>query len=390
MPNTTTTTVQIMVKAGSIYENVNNNGIAHFLEHMFFKGWAKYKTPEQVSSAIDEIWWEMNAFTAEEYVWYYIKAAPKYTSKALDVLWDMMINARFPDEELQREKWVIIQEIMMYEDTPHLLAMDKWKGYFYGDNSFGWSILGPVDNIQKFDKNYFQEYKSKLYTKDNSVIIIAGNIQDKDKLLDEISTLFGDMPDTKNQELPHLPDYEPDQQITNYDKQTQQNHLVIWAKGFSIFDQQRYAAKLLWVILWGNMSSRLFMEIREKRGLCYYIMAKHNSSYHDGIFMIRAWLQKDKFDYGLESIYEQVSDIAKWNISEPEYKKALGFVQGKTQMGIETSDQYADFVWEQFLMKWEIKTMEQILAEYQKVQLSDLKTIADKLAQKNLYAYYIC
>lgn len=390
MVDSNSTTVQILVKAWSIYETKETNGISHFLEHMFFKWWKKYPTAKIVSQEIDKIWWEFNAFTWDEYAWYYVKSASEYVNKSLDVLSDMLVNPLFLKEEINKEKWVIIQEIMMYEDMPHRLVMDKRKNYFYWDNSYGRSTLGPVENIKSFNQDYFFFHKEWLYTKDNLVIVIAWNILNQDEIEELINNLFKNLPTKKTISVPQFPiDYKPENNISSYDKKTQQNHIIFWAKWFDMNDEKRFPSTLLWVILWWNMSSRLFQEVREKKWLCYYVSASHMASVNDWLFFIRAWLEKDRFDLGINTIHEELWKVVNWDITQTELDNALWYISWKTKMWIETSDNLADFVGEQYLLKWEIKTLEEILANYKKVKLDDLLEVTKKLDKNNIYGYYI-
>lgn len=382
-------TIEILVKAWSIYENLDTNWISHFLEHMFFKWWIKYSTPEIVAQAVDEIWWESNAFTSEEYAGYYIKCAPEYTTKAIDILADMLVWAQFPKEELEREKEVVIQEIMMYEDMPHRLVIDKWKEFFYGNNSYGWNITGTVDNVKKFDQDYLINHKESLYTRDNLIITVAWKIENQNEIEDLINKLFSKLPEKTTIQKPIIPNFKPASNKDFYNKWTEQSHIVIWAKWFNISENEKYAANLLWILLGWNMSSRLFQEIREKLWLCYYISASHYTNELDWIFMIRAGVDKKRLEKWVEAIHSEISKIANWEISLPEFEKSLGYIKWKTKMWIETSDQMADFLWEQFIMKWNIKSLDEILREYEKLQIEQIREVAKKLHQDNLYMYYI-
>ena len=390
MQDANSTTIQILANAGSIYEERATNGISHFLEHMFFKGGLKYKTPKEVAATIDAIWGNFNAFTWDYVAWYYVKSAPEYFWIALDVLADMLVNAQFPQAEMEREKWVVIQEIMMYNDLPQKLVLDKFQRFYYGDNPYWWATLGSVENIKSFTREHLFEHKQSLYTKDNLIIIVAGKIQDQQKLVDQIGKLFKNLPEKKTKQKPPFPSQKPDKHEDFFQKWTEQVHLVIGGPGFKLDQPQKYPAGLLNVILGGNMSSRLFQQIREKRGLCYYIGSAHYASVDDGLLLIRAWLEKQRFEWGKEAIFEELEKIKKWDISEEEFQKAQGYIQGKTKMWIETSDQLADFVGEQYLLKWEIESLEQILSHYQKVNLEDIKKTAEQMLQKDkLYSYWI-
>lgn len=383
------TTVLILSKAWSIYEKRETNWISHFLEHMFFKGWKKYPTPQIVAETIDEIWWEFNAYTWEEYAGYYVKVAPQYVIRGIDVLWDMLVDSLFPLEEMEREKSVVIQEIMMYEDMPHRLVMDKFKRYFYGDNSYWRSIAWPVENIKTFTQDSLFEHKNSLYTKDNTIIIIAWKIEIQSDIEDKISEMFKNLPEKKLYQTPSFHQYKPENKIEFFDKKTEQNHLVIWVDGYDIFDEKRFTADILSIIIWGNMSSRLFQEIREKRGLCYYISGNHYNGEINWLFMIRAGIEKDRFDFGIEAIYDELQKIADGNVKKEEFEKALWYLKGSTQIWIETSDQMAEFIWKQYLLKKEIESLEDILKNYELVKYEDIVKMANVFSKDKLYMYYI-
>jgi len=389
MKDSNSTTVQVLAKAGSIYETRETNGISHFLEHLFFKWWKKYKTPKEVAEAVDGFGGWFNAYTWDEYAWYYVKSAPEFVEKSLDVLWDMILNAQFPQEEMEREKWVVIQEIMMYEDNPPILVIDKWKNFFYWDNSYGRSTLWPVENIKKFTREDLIKHKNGLYTKDNLILVIAGNIENQKKLENIIADTFQNLPEKSSIEKPEFKDILPSKQKDFYSKKTEQNHIIISAKWFDGHDTKRFAANVLSTILGWNMSSRLFQNIREKQWLCYYIRSRHISDPDSGVFAIRAWLEKGRFDFGVEKIYEELESIAKWDISKEEFEKAIGYNIWQLQMWIESSDNMADFMWSQYLLYWEIKTLDEILEIYRNMKLEDILEITDKFKKENLYQYWI-
>lgn len=389
MPDANSTTVQLFAKAGNIYETRKTNGLSHFLEHMFFKGWLKYKTPEDVAATVDSFGGMMNAFTGDEYAGYYIKCAPQYTTQALDVLADMMIHPKFPIDEMEREKGVVIQEIMMTEDDPMSLVMDKFRGFYYGDNSFWRSILWPVDNIKSFTQDDLFAHKESLYTQDNMILVVAGAISNQAELQNLIGDLFAKLPTHKNIATPALSDYSPTQSSYFTDKGTNQIHMVRGASGYDMFQEERFGAKLLSVILGGNMSSRLFQNIREKQGLCYYISWSHSQWEMDGLFMMRAGIEKERFDFGREAIMQEIDKIVGGDINQTELDKAIWYMTGKTQMGIESSDELADFVGMQYLFKKEVKTLEDLLQWYKKTSLTDIHRIASKLSRDTWKLYYI-
>ena len=389
MEDANSVTIEIMCKAGSIYENRQNNGISHFLEHLFFKGGNKYTTPKAVAQAVDKFWGEFNAYTGDEYAGYYVKCAPEFIDKAIDVLADMMNNAKFPMEELEREKWVVIQELKMYEDNPMAMAMQKWQGYYFGDNSFGRPIIGTEENINSFTQQMLFDHKADLYTKDNLIVVVAGKIADKQAIVDQLSKEFAIIPTSKKVNKPIFVHTLPTEHVAFHEQKNEQAHLVISAPGFDGNDETRYAANVLGTILWGNMSSRLFQNIREKQGLCYYIKGSHLSEEDMWVFLIRAGIDKKRFDFGVEKIFEEIQNISEWNITQEEFDNAIGYNEGQIQMGIESSDEMASFVGNQYLIYKKVESLEEILKKYKSLTLEDVKAVAKKLSKENLYLFYI-
>ena len=301
----------------------------------------------------------------------------------------MMVHAQFPVEELEREKWVVIQEIKMYEDNPVAQVMHKRQTFFYGDNPYGWTTLGPEENIRSFTQEMLFAHKQQLYTKDNLIIIVAGNIKNQQDIEHQLSELFAPLPDVKTfSKTPFVRVLPPSQQ-DHFSKKTEQNHLIISADGFDGRSPQRYAANVLATLLGGNMSSRLFQNIREKEGLCYYIRAMHSSNEDFGAFVIRAGIEKERFDFGVKRIYEEIAAIADGQFSDEEFANAIGYTEGQLQMGIESSDEMANFIWAQYLLYGKIETLEDMLAEYKALTRADIQAIAQYLASQHLYLYWI-
>lgn len=389
MQDTNSATVQIFVKAWSIYENRKTNGISHFLEHMFFKWGKKYTTPASVAIAVESFGGEFNAYTGEEIASYYVKCPPAHAHKALDVLADMMIHAQFPTDELEREKLVVVQEIKMYEDNPQALVSEKRNTRYTGDNPYWRSILWPEQNVMAFTREDLYAHQQALYTKDNLILVIAGKIEDQQRLESDIATLFADLPSSKKGWAAPYQRMLPSSQSDFFDKKTEQNHLIISAPTFDYTDDRKYAAKLLATILGGNMSSRLFQNIREKLWLCYYIGARHSVTSYDGLFMIRAGIDKERFEFWLEHIYAEIEKFVSEGITDEELVNAKSYLQGKLQMGIESSDEMSEFVGSDMLLYHECKTLEDIMKYYDAVTKEDIHALLYLLSKENLYLYYI-
>jgi len=389
MEDINSTTIELMCKAGSIYENKNNNGISHFLEHLFFKGGKKYPTPKAVAEAVDKFGGEFNAYTGDEYAGYYVKCAPEFVNQAIDILADMMNHAKFSVPELEREKGVVIQELKMYEDNPIAMTIQKWQEYFFGDNSYGRPIIGNEANIAGFTQQMLFDHKADLYTKDNLIITVAGKIQDKEAIIKQLEQEFSQIPESKRIQKPQFIQTLPTEHTGFYKQKNEQTHLIISAPGFAGSDDQKYAANILATIVGGNMSSRLFQNIREKQWLCYYIKASHMTQEDTGTFIIRAGIDKARFDFGVEKIYEEIEKIANGEITQEEFNNAIGYNEGQIQMWIESSDQMASFVGNQYLIYKKIETLEKILQKYKQLTLEDIKNTAKKLKKEFLYLFYI-
>ncbi len=385
MADSTSITIEIVVKAGSLYETKETNWLSHFLEHMFFKWWKKYTSPKVVVETIDQIGWEFNAYTGNEYAWYYVKSAPEHINIAIDVLSDMMVHSTFPPEEVEKEKWVVIQEIKMYEDRPDAKVINIRNRNYFGDNSFGWEIIWPESNVLGFTQDDLFNHQKQLYTKDNMLIVIAWKVNDMEAIGSMIGDLFAQLPETYTGTLPSYTWNHPRDKRDIVSNGTHQNHIVFGGPWFAHDAPQYYAAKLLANIVWGTMSSRLFQEIREKRWLCYYIGCGHQSAPTHWTFVIRAGLSKENYDEWITAIKKELEMIADTWITEDELQKARWNILGKLQMWIETSDQMADFIGSQQLLYWKILSLEDILAEYQKVTLWDIQAIKNMLHPSNFY-----
>ncbi len=388
MQDTNSITIEILAKAWNIYENKENNGISHFLEHMFFKWWKKYKTPKEINETIESFWWYFNAFTSHNYAWYYVKSAPEFILKSIDVLWDMITYPNFNKEELEKEKLVVLQEKTLTNDRPTKLLYDLWREYFFGDNSYWRTILWTKKNIKNFTQDELFDYKNSLYTKDNLIIIVAGKINKQYEIENKIAESFWDLWEKKTIQKPKYKKTLPSQKENFFKKWTEQNHVILTSFWFDWNDEKKYIANIISTILAWNSSSRLFQEIREKRWLCYYIYGQHSSNPDFWLFFFKAWLQKNKFKEWINLIKKEILNIANWNINEKEFKNSMWFIKWQLQMWIETTDEMANFVWEQFLLYNKIETIKDILKKYENIKYDEIKKLS-KILHNELYSFRI-
>ncbi|MFH1410914.1 MAG: pitrilysin family protein, partial [Patescibacteria group bacterium] len=346
---TKSVTVLCLVGAGSRYETRDINGISHYLEHMFFKGAQRYKNAAEVSTAIDSVGGDFNAFTGKEYAGYYVKLASHQKEVAFDVIGDMMTGATFLPEEIEKERNVIMEEYNMYQDTPMYQVGWDFERLLFGDQPMGWDQIGTKQTIQSFQRDQFVKYKESLYTPDNTVISISGSY-DENEVMQLIGKYFT-MADSKR-----AFDFKPyvemltEKKLIMQHKKTEQGHIIIGFPGLPARHKDEYAEKVLSVILGGNMSSRMFMHVREQKGLCYYVRTGTDDYSDTGAITTSAGADLKRVDMAIEAILHEYRLITKEVVSEAELKKGKEFMKGKIILRLEDSEEYAHMMGKQALI----------------------------------------
>ncbi len=329
-------TAIVLCGAGSRYETKQTNGISHFLEHMYFKGTKKRPTASDISHALDAIGADYNAFTGKEETAYHIKAASKHLPLAIDMLSDMLWNSKFDEAEIEKERGVIIEELNMYEDTPMRKVAELYENLLWGDQPLGWDIGGNKDIIRKITKQDFVDYIKARYAPNNIVVAISGNFR-RDETLKLIEKNFGHKPfDDVSGYVPVVETQNKPALLVHY-KKTDQAHLVVGVRGLKMGHPDRYAAAILATVLGGGMSSRLFVNVREKRGLCYYVRAEHESYLDTGTLAASAGVDLKRIDEAIKVILAEFAQIAKNPITQKELTKAKEYIKGKLILSWEDS-----------------------------------------------------
>lgn len=379
MPSFESSTVMAMVGAGSRYETAKNNGISHFLEHMAFKGTQKRPTAHIIASLIDGIGGEFNAFTSKEITGYFVKSAANHVELCLDILSDMLEHSKLEQAEIDKEKGVILEEINLYEDTPVRKIGDVYEGLLYGDTPMGWDIAGRKDVIRGITRQDFVDYVGSLYSADNLTVVVAGGVDLKETEA-KVEKYFGKMKRFDTIGYKKLVDNQVKPALTIKHKVTEQVHIGIGFRTVSIDDPQKHALSVLAAILGGGMSSRLFSEVREKRGLAYYV--KTGSEYYKdgGNLVSTAGLDPKRVDEGVSVIVEQYAKIAGSNsqISKEELNKAKEYLKGHFVLELEDSRSVAAFYAGAELLEKEIEDPEQVIQKIQKVTLEEVEEVARK------------
>ncbi|MEK7581386.1 MAG: pitrilysin family protein [Patescibacteria group bacterium] len=376
-------TAIVLCGAGSRYETRETNGISHFLEHMYFKGTKKRPTASDISHALDAIGADYNAFTGKEETAYHIKAASKHLPLAIDMLADMLWNSKFDEAEIEKERGVIIEELNMYEDTPMRKVAELYENLLWGDQPLGWDIGGSKAVIGKITKKDFVDYLAARYTPNNLVVAIAGKF-DRDETLKLIEKNFGHKPfDDVSGFLPVVENQNKPALLVRY-KKTDQAHLVVGVRGLKMGHPDRYAAAILGTVLGGGMSSRLFVNVREKRGLCYYIRAEHDAYLDTGTMAASAGVDLKRIDEAIKVILAEFSEIAKNPITEKELKKAKEYIKGKLILSWEDSRTVAISYGGDELLEGRVRSMKEYLREIEAVTAADVHRLSQFLFDKKM------
>lgn len=378
LPAFRSTTAIVLCGTGSRYETKATNGISHFLEHMFFKGTNKRPSAMDISHALDEVGADYNAFTGKESTGYYIKAASVHLPLALDMLSDMVWNSKFDESEIERERGVIIEEINMYEDTPMRRVAEIFEQVLWGDQPLGWDIAGKKEVIRRVKKGDFLDYISNRYAPNNMVVALAGNF-DGGKGLSLVKEYFGQKARHKVKSFSPVLVKQTKPTVRAVYKKTDQAHLVVGVHGFKLGTPERYNVALLSTILGGGMSSRLFVNVREKRGLAYYVRADHEAYLDAGAFAASAGVDLKRIDDAIQVILLEFLQIAQKPVGEKELKKAKEYLKGRLILSWEDSRTVASTFGIDELMEGRVRTLEEFLKKIDEVEAQGIQRVAKQL-----------
>jgi predicted Zn-dependent peptidase len=384
LKETRTVTVLILVRAGSEYEKKEINGISHFLEHMCFKGTIKRPTSKEISSLMDSLGANFNAFTSQEHTGYYVKVDSRHLDVALDLISDIYQNSLFKEEEIEKEKGVIIEEMNLDEDTPTSQIYDVLLKLLYDDQPAGWRVLGEKEIIKKIKRQHFLDYIKNNYTADKTLIVVSGHFNEEivEKYLRD---LFKDINQNKGLAEQKVKENQKEPAVLIKTKKTDQTHLVLGARAFDKFDERRYALSLLSVILGQGMSSRLFQKIREEMGAAYYVYSLADLNCDHGFFGVATGVALSKTQEAVKVIMEAFKKIANEAPSEVEVKKAKDYLKGKQALGLESSDEFAFFYGLQYLYYKKTFSLDELYKKIDAVTPQMIMNLAKELFQpKNL------
>lgn len=376
IPHVRSVSFGIWVKTGSRNETTDNNGISHFIEHMLFKG-TDTRSAKDIADLFDGIGGNVNAFTAKEYTCYFAKVLDEHLPIAVDALSDMFFNSLLDEAELAKEKNVILEEISMYEDTPDDKVHDLASRASYGEHPLAYSILGLEDRLTAMGPDTLRGYMNERYTIANTVISIAGNVEEK-ALLELLEKHFGAFSNRSNfavgNEAPvFIGEY------SFFKKKTEQNHICLTFPGCSITDANLYAMILLNNALGGGMSSRLFQEIREKRGLAYSVYSYHTSYADSGLFTIYAGTAPKQTKEVLDLTIEQLGELSVKGLSDEELHRGKEQLKGSLILSLESTSSRMNRLGKNELMLGRHYTLDDLLNRIDKVTMNDIQTITKQM-----------
>jgi predicted Zn-dependent peptidase len=381
MPHAKSVACFVMLAAGSRYETKDTNGIAHFAEHMFFKGTKRRPTARQIAGEIDSIGGEFNAFTSKEYTGYYVKCAAEHRDVALDVLVDMLRHSKFDSEEIEREKGVIVEEMNMYYDTPRDYVDGVYDELLYGDTPLGWDIIGRKETVRAAERETFIDYLERWYRAPRMVAGIAGNLGGG--LTSRLEELLGDVQDGSNGEPPPVEWSQDAPQVKLHTKQSDQAHIRVGVHSYPLVHPDRYALSLLATVLGGGMSSRLFTEVRERRGLAYYIYG-HQQGYTDtGTLFAQGGVDINRIDDAVSTVVHEFARIAADPIEPDELEKARNFAKGRLVLSLEDPKGMILFGLRNEVLEETLREPEEVLAGLDAVTIEDVQRVAQDIIREN-------
>lgn len=374
IPHVGSITAGIWVAVGGRYEKLAVSGISHFIEHLLFKGTPK-RSARQISEAVEGRGGYFNAFTQEESTCYYARLGGKHIGQVVDVLSDMYLNAKFDPDDIEKERGVICEEIMMYRDQPHHVVHELLEQALWVNHSLGRPLIGPESNIRNFTRDDFMAFKNDYYVPNNSLVVIAGNLEHQ-ACVDHVEKALSGMKKGRFQKAAKLTDKTKQQPFTVEHRKIEQTHLAMGFRIFGRHDERRYALKLLSVVLGGNMSSRLFQVVREKYGMAYSIHSSTNLFDETGSLMISAGLDRRRGAKAVDLIAREICRIKEKPVGPRVLKRAKEYTVGHMMNGLESTSSQMMWIGDQLIGFGNFRQPAEIMAGIEAVTSEDIQRVA--------------
>lgn len=388
MSGTKATTVLVLLPIGSRYEDHKISGVSHFAEHMMFKGTLKRPTALDITRDLEAVGADFNAFTGKEYTGYYVKIDSAKQELAYDLLSDMVFHSKMDEAEMTKEKGVIVEELRMYEDNPTMFINLLFDRLIFGDCPLGWDEGGSKETVQGLSRGELWDYYKSAYSPSNMVLVVAGHFDKKklDQLLEKYFASEQKEESAKRRNKNSFAKFVwPKRKLSLADRvvvkerTVDQAHVILGFPGLSLTDPRRYAAAIMLYILGGGMSSRLFVEVREKRGLAYMIQAGGASFRDAGMAYVRAGLDPARLPEALQVIKAELVKIATAGVTDNELRDAKNSISGRMALSMEESNAQAEWYAKQFWFMPKIETPEEMLRQVKQVTAEEVKAMAKKI-----------
>lgn len=367
--------IGIWVNVGSHNENDETNGLSHFIEHMLFKG-TKNRKANEIAEEIDSIGGQINAFTSKECTCFYVKVLDENIKESMDILTDMFFNSLFSQEEIEKEISVVIEEIKMYEDSPEDIVHDKLSEIIFNESPMAYNILGTEKNLKTFNRDKVKNYMDENYSPSNTVISIAGNFNE-DKFIELAESKFSSWKNKEVSKVYKESNYQ--RKIAGINKDLEQLHMCIGNKTFGRHDKNYHSLLVLNNLFGGTMSSRIFQEVRENKGLVYSIYSYVSNYSESGIFSIYAGMSHEQAEDALRTILTEMSAIKNGNISEEEFQRAKQQIKGNYILGLESTSSRMSAIGRRELLYNEILYPDEVIEAINNVKIEDVLYVAKDL-----------
>lgn len=382
IPYVQSVSIGIWVKAGSVDETAKNSGISHFIEHMLFKG-TENRSAKKIAEDVDKIGGQINAFTGKEATCYYLKTLANNIDKAADILVDMFINSKFDEEEMEKEKRVVCEEIKMIEDSPEDDAHDIISELVFKGNPLAKSIIGTPKSLQGITRRAIKKYIAEEYTRDNIVISVCGSF-DPEHVCELFDCKLTALSAEKTAKGFETAEYKPNYKIKV--KDIEQSHLCMGLKGLSLDDERYYSLVLLNNIMGGSMSSRLFQNIREEKGLAYSVYSMSSSFSNTGYFNIYAGVGHDRIKDAVIGIQDELKRLKAEGITSEELDTAKEQLKGSYIFSLENVNGRMFSIGKNMLLLNRIYTPEEVMTSIDSVTMDDIREISELITDIHNYS----
>ncbi|MDD4237187.1 MAG: pitrilysin family protein [Desulfotomaculaceae bacterium] len=375
VPHVRSVAVGFFVDVGSRDEDNEVSGVSHFIEHLMFKG-TKRRTAKDIAETLDAVGGQLNAFTTKEFTCYYARVLDEHFDLAVDLLSDMFFDSKFELQDIDRERNVILEEIKMYEDAPDELVHDIFAGSMWKSHALGRPIIGTADVIAGLSRDKIMDYYHKYYNPSKLTVAVAGNI-DHERVMNKLRPIL----EAKqgNPTVRRMTTPAPHREVICRSKETEQVHLCIGTPGLKLNDDSIYVFQVVNTILGGGLSSRLFQEIREQRGLVYTVYSYH-TSYHDaGLFCVYAGLSKENIDEVMELILKQVRDVQVNGVKKEELQRAKDQLKGNLLLSLENVNTRMSRLGKSQLYLGKVIPPEEIVKLVNKVTADDIQELSRQM-----------